>query len=84
MGSCFSRMRVGDETVTFTGADRLVKVYRFTTTPTDSSEPLFRVDLLTAKEAAIEEIMAQPFYAPNAIAQGREPHSGEASPGATG
>ena len=66
MGSEFTGMRVGDETVTFTDADRLVKVYRFTTTPTDSNEPMFRVELLTAKEAAIEEIMAQPFYAPNA------------------
>lgn len=58
----FTRMRCRGDTVTFTTPGGPTKVYRLCTAPTDSSEPLWRAIALTAKEAAIEEIRAQPFY----------------------
>jgi hypothetical protein len=75
MGNEFNGVRFGDETVTFTRPDKTVKVYRLSSTPAFG----LKVEVLTEKEAAIEEIKAQPFYVPNA--SGKPPAANEPNKG---
>ena len=49
-------------TTTATRPSKLVTVFRYVSTPTDSSEPGFYTEQITVKELAVEQIKAQPFY----------------------
>jgi hypothetical protein len=46
--------------------DKVVSVWVYRTTPTDSDEPSWIELRMTRKEAAILEIRTQPFFSPNA------------------